>query len=308
MFTRRMKYGKLFFLWVLITACVLGSCARPDKEPVPIKEVPSTPLPLQPAARPLAILQPGKYPLWFQLTEDGPVLLESIEDAILSAAFVPWTFALHVRFFLQKDGELTMVINGDGFLKLAPYSGTVDGLALYRFPCGDYWRQYTAGGFVFYEEQPAALLYLDDRFWDSDAPLPQPRTWTFNMESNNPFPLDIPALEQYPAEEGWDADILRLGSDGFWYYRLSKKSGPRPEVRLLRTLDLSQSGKPVSLSLFQNSSPEKMELANTLSLPELPEGFVYTGTAMAGNTLFACWEEQEDFNIGAAGFVLLMKN
>jgi hypothetical protein len=40
-------------------------------------------------------------------------------------------------------------------------------------------------------------------------------------------------------------------------------------------------------------------------LPVLPEGFVYTGLAWAGDTLFAAWEEQEDYNIGAAGFMAI---
>jgi hypothetical protein len=46
-----------------------------------------------------------------------------------------------------------------------------------------------------------------------------------------------------------------------------------------------------------------------ISLPALSgqgtEGFRYTATAMAGNVLVAAWEEQRDWNIGAAGFLLL---
>ncbi|MDR2952326.1 MAG: hypothetical protein LBU82_03695 [Treponema sp.] len=278
-----MKLLKLFLLCARITVCLLVSvsCERLAKEPFELEEAPllPPPPPKQEAvqAKPLAILQPGKYPLWFQLTENGPALLESIEDALYSAAFVPWPFALHVRFFLERDGELTMVINRDGFLKLAPYHGAVDGLALYRFPFIETMKQYTAGGFVFYEGQPAALFYLDDRFWDSDAPLPRHRTWTFNMESITPFPLGIPALEQYPAKEGWDADILRQGQDGFWYFRVSKKIGPRPEVRILRAPDLSKSGEPVSQGVFQSTTIEKQEFAGILSWPPLPEGFVIPG-------------------------------
>ncbi|MDR0602259.1 MAG: hypothetical protein LBG42_07740 [Treponema sp.] len=43
--------------------------------------------------------------------------------------------------------------------------------------------------------------------------------------------------------------------------------------------------------------------AKDYSLPPLPEGFVYTGAGMDGDTLFASWEEQQDYNIGAAGFM-----
>ena len=284
----------------ILLLSLLISCTRSIKEP---SAAPAAP----PSARPMAVLQPGGHPLWFQLTEEGPVLLDSIEDALFSAAFVPWPLALHICFFQERGGALIMVINRDGFIKLAPYSGAATGIGLYRFSGGEFWRQYTAGGFVFFNDEPAALLYLDDRFLDSTAPLPQPRTWTFNMESNTPFPLNIPALDFFPVEDGWDADALRYGSDGFWYYRVSKRNAPHPEVRLLRTADLSQAGEDASQNDFQNSLPQKPELSEHPSLPLLPEGFFYTGTGVIGDSLFACWEEQEDYNIGAAGF-LIMRN
>ncbi|MDR0442441.1 MAG: hypothetical protein LBH44_03445 [Treponema sp.] len=269
-----------------------------------------TPEDVQPAstaaakAKPLAILQTGEHPLWFQLTEKGPVLLESIEDAIFSAALIPWPLALHICFFREKENELIMVVNRDGFMKLAPYDGAVKGLALYRFSGGEFWRQYTAGGFVFYEDKPAALLYLDDRFLDSDSHLPLPRTWTFNMESNALLPLNIPALEIFPAEEGWNADTLRAGSDNRWYYRV-KRQGAEPEIRMLRTADLANAGVEISLEDFQNSAPREPENFEHPLLPALPENFIYTGIGFVDGSLFACWEEQEDFNIGAAGFLLV---
>ena len=293
--------GKFPFCGILF--CLLLSCARSPETPVQVQGEN-----YPPAAAPLAILQPGEHPLWFQLTEEGPVLLESIEDACYSAALIPWPLALHIRFFLEKGDELFMAINRDGFMKLAPYKGAVSGIGLYCFSGGEFWRQYTIGGFVFYENKPAVLLYLDDRFLDSAAALPKPRSWTFNMESNIPFPLNIPALEFFPVDEGWDVDYLRHSPDGFWYYRAGKRSAPQPEVHLLRTADLAQAGKDVSLEAFQNSAPRSTEFSLHSSLPPLPEGFFYTGTGQAGGSLFASWEEQEDFNIGAAGFVLLSAN
>jgi len=300
----RKKSGVYSLLYLIIFVLSAVSCSRSN--PVAETHPASVPVPVaRPAARAMAILQTGEQPLWFQLTEDGPVHIESIEDAIFSAALVPWPLALHIRFFHEKGDELIMAINCDGFLKLAPYSGDAAGLALYRFSGGGFWRQYTVGGFVFYDDKPAALLYLDDHFLDSDAPLPQPRAWTFNMESNTPFALDIPALRQFPAEEGWDVDTLRPGFDRFWYYRAVKKSGA-PEIRMLRTADLSLAGETVSLEAFQNSTPRVTGLSHS-SLPPLPEGFVYTGTGRAGDNLFASWEEQEDYNIGAAGFVVVKR-
>jgi hypothetical protein len=47
--------------------------------------------------------------------------------------------------------------------------------------------------------------------------------------------------------------------------------------------------------------------ARRFSLPALPEGFVYTGIAMIAGTVFASWEEQEGYSIGAAGFMVINK-
>ena len=286
---------------------VVVSCTRTSGGSSEINSVPA-PVPVsavetRPSARAQAILRTGEQPLWFQLTEEGPVHLRVIEDAVLSAALVPWTMALHVRFFQEREDGLVMAVNRDGFLKLAPNGGTTPGLALYRFS-DRFWRQYTVGGFVYYDDKPAALLYIDDRFLDVDAPLPQPRTWSFNMESNSPFPIDIPALQFFPAEEGWDVDTLRPGGDGFWYYRAVKRSGPNPEIRVLRAADLSRAGESVSLDLFYSSASPVDEIIHP-ALPPLPEGFFYTGVGKAGDSIFASWEEQDNFLIGAAGFVVL---
>jgi hypothetical protein len=278
------------------------SCTRSSGE----KSVPIPASSVRLGAQPIAILQTGAQPLWFQLTENGPLLIVSIEDAINSAALIPWPLALHVRFVHEEGEELTMAVNRDGFMKIAPNGGEVPGLAMYRFSGGDFWRQYTIGGFALYNENPLVVLYLDDRFLDSASPLPLPRAWTFNMDSDWPFPVDIPAFQRFPTGEGWDIDTLRSSGDGLIYYRAARRRGSQPEIRMLRTNDLSQAGEDISLEVFYNSAPRETEISHPL-LPSLPKGFFYTGIANAGDSLFASWEEQEEFNIGAAGFVVVKK-
>ncbi|MCL2068203.1 MAG: hypothetical protein FWG99_12165 [Treponema sp.] len=361
--------------WYFVSFCffLILSCARSND---------GASVQVQRTVPPIAVLQPGEYPLWFQLTDGGPVLLETIEDALYSAALVPWPLSEHVRFVLAGEDGLLFAVNRSGFLKFAPWQGGDSGLGLFRFSGGDFWRQYTAGAFFLYDGSPAALLYLDDRFLDTDFPAPSPRTWTFNMETGKPFPLDIPALEQFPAEEGWGVDSLRLGNDGFWYYRAVKNDAEAPQVRMLRTDDLSQTGEDVPLGVFLNSamgvplhdageplrsilsaafattgaeaahvlSPDFLQphfymkdsesdpyllvfydsggsedfalavlptgaglfLSGTeyqvFSLPPLPQGFVYTWLGMTGDSLIACWEEQEDYNTGAAGFMVVRRD
>lgn len=43
----------------------------------------------------------------------------------------------------------------------------------------------------------------------------------------------------------------------------------------------------------------------TVSLPPLPEQFVYTGIGCSGGVLIVSWEEREDWNVGAAGFMVV---
>ena len=258
-------------------------------------------------AVPIAILQTGEYPLWFKLTEEKPVHIGAVEDAIGTSAFVPWPYAPHIRFLQKENDALIMVINRSGFLKIAPNKNNNKDrpeLAVYHFSGGEFWRQYTTGGFVFYEDKPAALLYLEDRFTEAAVPRPSPQVWSFNMESNSLFPLEIPVLKLFPEEDGWSADTLRKGNDGMFYYRVSIRSDSSASVKMFRTANLTQQGAEISIDVFYNSAPRKDEISHP-SLAPLPKNFVYTDIAEIDDTIFASWEEQQDYSIGAAGFMLI---
>ena len=250
----------------------------------------------------MAILQTGEYPLWFLLTDNGPVHIESIEDAVSVSALIPWPYALHVCYLHERDNALVMIVNRDGFLKIDPDNSD---LVLYRFSGGEIWRQYSSGGFVYYDDKPAALLYLDKRFADSGIQQPKPEIWSFNMESNILFPNQIPVL-QYFFNDGWEANTLRYGNDGLIYYRIMKRSEVSSSVRFFRTADLAQTGEEISIEDFFNSVPKSIDISLS-SLPDLPEGFFYTGVKYVGDSIFASWEEQEDYSIGAAGFMVIKK-
>jgi hypothetical protein len=386
------------FCTFVLLSCLLLSCTRSADQHTGIIDAsaaetgttdtrPAVP-PM--AIPPLAVLQAGEHPLWFQFTDGGPVLIEAIEDACFSAALIPWPLAPHVRSILARGEELLMAVNRDGFICLAPWQGrdtnNAERVGLYRISGGEFWRQYTVTAFVMFDEKPAALLYQDDRFLESKAPLPSPRLWTFDLFTTGLEAMNIPSLGAFAPEDGWDIDTLRRGTDGRWYFRAVKKTAA-PEIRMLRSEDLVQSGEQVSLGPFQNSAlPEQLpaapeSLRNMLaavfaqsgcsiasvvspefqsaryfaadrekapsgegdsifgfylggvnsgdtffvatqsrgaslyvgadssvrrfSLPPLPEGFVYTGIGMTGNTLVAAWEEQEGYSIGASGFMVI---
>ena len=335
------------------------------------------------AVQPWAILQAGTYPLWFQLVDGNPVLLETIDDAVFSSALIPWPLAPHIRFFIAHNDDLLMAVNRFGFMCLSRMAELRDESAgLYIFSGGDFWQHYTVDAFFMSGGMPAALLYRNDRFYDSGQPLPSPRMWTFNFDSPAPVPLFLPSLEKYPPEEGWDIDGLRRGADSRWYFRAAKKNQSQPKTLHLASDDLMQPGGEVALGVFMNAArPEALSTApeplkqmletvfaetgiraaavvsplfertrnfaldnespsvpaffsgdsllialpngsawfsginagpaasiRRFSLPPLPESFIYTGIGLVGNTIFASWEEQEGYSIGAAGFMVVRCN
>ncbi|MDR0290686.1 MAG: hypothetical protein LBI06_07110 [Treponema sp.] len=367
------------FCLAILLSCLLVSCTGKEaagtnaaNAPPSVEAAAALSTPAPPALS--AFLQAGEFPLWFQFSAEGPALIDSIEDACFSAALVPWPLALHVRFMLAQGNDLLMAVNGEGFIRLSPWRGG-EQIGLYRFSGGEFWRQYTVGAFVLLDEKPLALLYRDDRFIDSSALLPSPRLWTFDMHSSGMKPLSVPSLDAFSPQDEWDIDTLRRGSDGFWYFRATKKVEDQPELLMLRSGDLIQKGERITLGPFQSAAlPEPLSAApyalqemlatafaetgtglaavvspefktartfaadremaavfgfysgNSLlaifpsgeafyletgaairrfSLYPLPEGFVYTGIAMCGQTIVASWEEQDEYSIGAAGFMVI---
>jgi len=292
----------------------LMSCNRPVSEKEnPVIEVYNEPE-IYSDILPMAILQTGEYPLWFQLTENGPVCIETIEDAELTA-FIPWTYALHVSFLQENEDSLVMVVNRDGFLNITPNEDKTQtvsansvyamSVSLYRFSGGELWQKYTTGGFVYFKGDPVTLLYTENRFLNNQQPFPIIRAWTFHMDYDLTFPIHIPVFDFFPAQDNWEIDALRF-KDGFYFYRAAKRSGSNPSVKMFRTDDLSLQGEEISIEVFYNSLPQKKDFSN-LSLPQLPEGFVYTNAGEVSGNLVASWEEQEEFFIGAAGFMVIKK-
>ncbi|MDR1618017.1 MAG: hypothetical protein LBS06_03080 [Treponema sp.] len=219
------------------------------------------------ATAPLAVLRAGENPLWFELAEEGPRLINSPGEAAL-VPFVPWPLARHVRGILSGAfGEtpgaeaLVMAVNREGFLRFTPRDAGGD-IALYRAADVPRWGPYTLAALFPFEGRAAALLYRDDFFADSDAPLPVPRAFVMDGDSPEPRPLELPALGDFSALEGWDLDALRYSPGGDWYYRAVRKAAGPPEIGYYRTGDLGFKGEAVPVSGFQNAAlPEPLSAA-----------------------------------------------
>ncbi|GHV60461.1 hypothetical protein AGMMS49587_01790 [Spirochaetia bacterium] len=266
------------------------------------------------SANPVAILRAGESPLWFELGEGGPRQISGPEEAALSP-WTPWPLARHIRDMLTRGGELIAGVNRDGLLLLRPWDGEgVGGLALYRIAGTPFWESYTLGSLFFYGETPAALLYRDDHFADPAAPAPAPPVWTLKDGLSGFEGLELPCLGNIPFAEGWEADALRLGSDGLWYYRGIHRQSGGQDIRYYRTADLGQAGEEIYVDAYRAGARTEKEAADgeawiqSFPLPLLPENFVYTGLSLVGDAVFAAWEEQRDWNIGAAGFMVIDMN
>ncbi|MDR0452160.1 MAG: hypothetical protein LBH15_03880 [Treponema sp.] len=158
-----------------------------------------------------------------------------------------------------------------------------------------------------YQGSPAALLYRDDFFAENAVPAPQPRIWTPDTGSHRPVPLAVPALDALSPSEGWDIDAMSRGDDGYWYFRAVRRSSSRPLIQFYRSKDLEAGAEAASQAEFQASFTYKdKNSALDPGLPPLPAGFVYTAQAVIGGVTVAAWEEQEGFNIGAAGLMVAL--
>jgi hypothetical protein len=154
---------------------------------------------------------------------------------------------------LALEDKLVMVVNREGFLWIVPRKdGAAEGkdaVALYR-AADDSWSGYTAASPFFFEGIPAVLLYRDD-FFTEPAPVP-PLPPVRGLIDGGVRGLEIPALAPF-SDSGWEADLLRQGGDGFWYYRAGQKGGTGSERRYFRTADLGVPGVASSSGAFINA-------------------------------------------------------
>ena len=322
-----------FFLLPFFLSCGKKEAPLPD----PKEGEAAGPPPVSPPDSLIAVLRPGENPLWFEIS-GGPEaektagtvagegaaagggtvlagrfrLIDSPAGAEL-APFTPWPLALHGAAMLVHGEIVYLALNRDSLLAFFPMEG--GDLGLCRFAATDYWESYTVGNLFLYDDKPALFFYRDDTFTEPAASLPMPPVLALCPGSpageraagiyGKLEALEIPALADIPFAEGWEADILRPGGDGLWYYRGVRRINGGRETRYFRSADLSQGGEEISPGIYRNSQKEESAGPPMSGLPSLPENFAYTHIVRLGDLIIASWEEQQDYNIGAAGFMVI---
>jgi len=238
---------------VVLILLLVASCGRGGNRIAPEDEWQEYSGPAWPA---LARLQTGVNPLWFELGEKGPRLIDSPAAAALTP-FSPWPHARYITGMLLWEGFLVMAVNGDGFLVLGGGNagsfggGDLNEVVLYRSEGGSFWGHYTAESFFIWDDRPAVLLYRNDFFSDPVVPLLKPQVFTLDVSSPAPLGVSIPALEKYPSRGSWETELVRRGPDAYWYYRMKNKE--QNESAYYRTEDLTKEGKNITVGEWRNS-------------------------------------------------------
>ena len=227
----------------------------------------------------LALLHTGENPLWFELGESGPELIEAPAAASLTP-YIPWPHARFVTNMQVWDGFIVMTVNRDGFLVFGG-GGNTEEAVLYRVADSFLWDSYTAGSVFFWDARPAVLLYRNDFFIEALAPPLEPQVYVLDTSSSVPISAIVPTLDDLPP--GWEAELLRRGPDGFWYYRIKEKGKPEAEIAYFRSEDLSGEGSRISVGEWRNSgrpeNPEKIPVNLAALFNRAAEfGFAKTGT------------------------------
>ena len=192
--------------------------------------------------------------------------------------------------------------------------------ALRDFPAGEGWDidalRFSPDAYWYYravkKTGAAAIKYMRSRSLDRDGEAVGPGVF-LNSALPEKLSLVPPALTSLFAEMKAQGTVIALSPDfsGQRYFSGSPGSmtGSLAYYRIFpfAALAIDIHGK----GLLARTSPAAGEpdTATTehipLTLPQLPENFIYTGIALCGQTIIAVWEEQEDYNIGAAGFMVL---
>ena len=282
---------------------MLGACSQTEK-PAPANQTLDIQTFASSAWPALALLKTGEFPLWFELGADGPFHIENPVSAAL-LPYTPWPHARFVTAIQRWGNSLVMTVNRDGFLILSADAASTKStdLVLYRVAESSLWDSYTAASSFLLEGKPAVLLYRNDFFSGPAMPLSASQVYVLHSSSPIPQPASIPAFEKLP--EGWEAEVLRLEPDGFWYYRAKEKASN--DTAYFRARDLAAAGEEISVEEWRNSdSRNTVSDTGSFPLPPLPEGFAYHSIELLGNILLAAWEEQLDAGIGAAGFMVMV--
>jgi hypothetical protein len=247
----------------------------------------------------------------FYIYKERPTVLLYRDDFFSDPA--PPLFAPALS--LYREFEAPVPVNVP-FLQ-SPIGGNDSGadtwepVALMRGPGGFWYGRWTQPGSEMpqsrYLRAPGLDEYGDSVSVDSyrNAALPEPASGA------PPFIADVLANMPLDFTDGTGSPALALISPSYVGERLFSAAGAggfqdTEELSLLCGY-YRESPAPFLLALLPDGRGVFAGKAgiSQFRLPLLPENYVYTSAGLAGDALVACWEEQQDFAVGSAGFMVV---
>ncbi len=209
---------------------------------------------------PLAVVASGDNPLWFELTDEGPMLISSPEEASLRT-FLPWPHSIHTTDMLIDKNRLVMTINRLGFLVFIPWDASH--LGMYAVFDKTRWNQYSIASLFRHNQRPSALFYRDDFFAvNEELPLPETQTAALVKGSTQPVKAEIPSFKDFPSSKGWNIEALNRGKNGNWYFIAAQKSSGTQEKFYYQTELLDEQPKSISMGDYWLAlAPESLQKA-----------------------------------------------
>ncbi|MDR0630261.1 MAG: hypothetical protein LBG24_11645, partial [Treponema sp.] len=104
---------------------------------------------------------------------------------------------------------------------------------------------------------------------------------------------DFPHTRYFAVDTALSGDRAPVALIGYYIHT---RTGPKALVIL-----------PDGRGMAADSPSFAAGTPRAFSCPPLPTGFVYTGIAPSGDGLIAAWEEQQGWNVGSAGLMILRR-
>ncbi len=194
---------------------------------------------------PSAIVVPGDNPLWFEFSDEEPLVISSPEEASLRS-FVPWPHSIHIQNMLIDENRLVMAVNRLGFLVFIPWDN--NRLGMYSVSDKNDWSPHSIASFFLFDQKPSALLYRNDFFSNNeDISLPETPVRALIKGNTQPITAEIPAFKDFPSLNGWDIEALDQGKDGAWYFIVVQKSSDIYGKFYYKAESLDEQPSPISM-------------------------------------------------------------
>ncbi|MDR3356408.1 MAG: hypothetical protein LBO04_04390 [Spirochaetaceae bacterium] len=292
--------------WLILLPLLAGAygCTKKAAPPGPLPQVPQ--VSGESRARPELLVKAGAAPLWLEFDGEGLRPLSSPEDAALKP-LIPWPLAEHAAGIVSWEGGLAIAVNRWGFWLVKDAAGGL--FELYFLADKETTPRYTMRRAFTFQGRPAFLLYRDDFFVEHGIPPPAARVLAVKSDVSGLEAVEIPAFSAFPGAEGWDIEDFFTPDGVLWYFKALHKGGGSGKVSYVRAETLSAGGEEIPFDAYiraaMASAPARQDEAAFPGLPPLPAGFVYTAYSQTGGACIAAWEEREDWNIGAAGLLVI---